>query len=285
VANRLLNSWELVKASARVLQQDKSLLLFPVISFFASVFLILGILVVLVAAEPAQAALAGDDATMFIGAVFFFFYVAEYFVVLFCNAGLVSATLIRLRGGTPTVGEGMRIAAGRAGSILLYAMLSATAGTVLRTIAERAGFIGRFLASLLGAAWGVATFLVVPAMVHEQLGAVDAIKRSVELLKKSWGEQLVAGAGIHIVFNWLTIVSLALFIGGLWCCESVLALPQARAPLCGLLAFWVVGLSLLRATLSGIFSAALYRFAAEGDVGSAFDPQLIQGAFRPRARG
>jgi hypothetical protein len=113
---------------------------------------------------------------------------------------------------------------------------------------------------------------------------VDAIKRSMDLLKKSWGEQLVAGAGINVVFNWLLFFSVLLFCGGLWFTGTMFNSPMASLPLFGLVCFWIVGLSLLRATLSGIFAAALYRFAAEGDAGSAFDPQLIQGAFSPKVK-
>ena len=39
---RLANSWELVKASAQVLQQDKELLVFPIISTIGVVLVTLG---------------------------------------------------------------------------------------------------------------------------------------------------------------------------------------------------------------------------------------------------
>ncbi len=282
--SNLQNSWELVKASGRVLLQDKSLIVFPVISVVLSIVLIVSFLMPLAFMPALHEAMDGPSGSIVTAGLAFLFYVLEYFIIFFANAALVGATTIRLRGGTPSVGAGLRIAASRTGSIFVYAMISATVGMVLRAIAERAGFIGRIIVSLLGAAWGIATFLAVPVLVNEQVGPVDAIKRSMDLLKRSWGEQLVAGAGINIVFNWLTFFSILLFLGGFYVTGVLFQSPAAGLPFYGLLFFWIVGLSLLRATLSGIFSAALYRFAAEGDAGSAFEPRLIQGAFAPKVR-
>lgn len=284
MSNRLQNSWELVKASAKVLEQDKRLLVFPLLSALASVLLVVSFFVPIVAVDSLRQAFDRDQGTGLAAALMFGFYLLQYFVIFFANAALVGATLIRLRGGTPTVGEGLRIAARHIGSIFVYALISATVGMVLRAIAERAGFIGRLITGLIGAAWSIATFLTVPVLVSEEIGPVDAISRSMALLKQSWGEQVVAGAGIGIVFNWLLILSMVLFAGGIWLTAGVFNSPIATMPVCGLLFVWVLGLCLLRATLSGIFAAALYRFAAEGEVGSAFDPQLIQSAFRPTVR-
>ena len=81
--------------------------------------------------------------------------------------------MIRLDGGSPTLGDGLRIANGRIGTILGYAVISATVGVILRAIQERVGFIGRLIAGLLGAGWAVATFLVVPVIVTSDRGAIE----------------------------------------------------------------------------------------------------------------
>ena len=287
MSNRLQNSWELVKASAKVLEQDKGLLVFPLLSGLASVLLAVSFVVPFIVSDSLRAAFDGQNAGWLAGGLTFAFYLSQYFVIFFANAALVGATLIRLRGVTPSFGAGLAVATRHIGSLFVYSLISATVGMVLRAIAERAGFIGRIIISLIGAAWSIATFLVVPVLVSEQLGPVDAISRSMALLKKSWGEQVVAGAGIGLVFNWLTILSLLLFAGGMWLTAGVFNSPIATLPVVGLLFMWLLGLSLLRATLSGIFAAVLYRFAAEGavgELGSAFRPELIQSAFRPTVR-
>lgn len=284
MTNRLQNSWELVKASAKVLEQDKGLLIFPLLSALASIVLVVSFFVPIVAIDSLRTAFDGDQGSGLAAGLVFLFYLFQYFIIFFANAALVGATLIRLRGGTPSIGAGLRVAARHVGSIFVYALISATVGMILRAIAERAGFIGRLITGFIGAAWSIATFLVVPVLVSEEIGPVDAISRSMALLKKSWGEQLVAGAGIGLVFNWLMFFSILLFAGGMWVTAGVFQSPVATLPMIGLVFVWILGLSLLRATLSGIFAAALYRFAAEGEAGSAFAPQLIQSAFSPTVR-
>ena len=41
-------------------------------------------------------------------------------------------------------------------------------------------------------------------------------------------------------------------------------------------------LGLLGSTLNGIYAAAVYRYAAEGETGGYFTPEVVQGAFRPK---
>ncbi len=79
---------------------------------------------------------------------------------------------------------------------------------MLRAIEERVGLIGRIIIGLLGATWTVASFLVVPVLVTRNVGPVDAVKESVLLLKKSWGENLIGHFGLGAVF---VVVYLALF--------------------------------------------------------------------------
>ncbi|WP_338030355.1 DUF6159 family protein [Frateuria soli] len=44
----------------------------------------------------------------------------------------------------------------------------------------------------------------------------------------------------------------------------------------------LVLLSLVQASLQGIYAAALYRYAEAGEGGAGFEPALLQGAFRPK---
>ena len=48
--------------------------------------------------------------------------------------------------------------------------------------------------------------------------------------------------------------------------------------LVGVLAY--VMLALISSTLGGIYSAAVYRYAAEGEMSEQFAPELIRNAFR-----
>jgi hypothetical protein len=62
--------------------------------------------------------------------------------------------------------------------ILAYALISATVGMILRIVSERGKAVGRFVSSIAGMAWNLATYLVVPVLVVERVGPMEPVKRS-----------------------------------------------------------------------------------------------------------
>jgi hypothetical protein len=290
--NSLSNSWELAKASLNVLRSDKELLIFPLISAIGAILVMITFMVPFIASGMLQALAESssrrggadvDGATWLPGLILMFlFYVVTYFVTFFCNTALVGAAMIRLRGGDPTVSDGFRIARERIGTILGYAVISATVGMILRAISERGGIIGQIVSSMLGFGWTVATFLVVPILAIENVGPMDAVKRSVDLLKKTWGENLVANLGIGAVFGWISagvIFLVFLPLMGLGIATESAGL-MIFSVIVLILALTVIGL--IGSALTGIYQAALYRYAVDGEVGGEFDPNTIQQAFKSK---
>ena len=273
---KLSNSWQLVKVSGQVLRADKELLIFPVISSLA---LILVSIVFFLPVTFLAGDLAAEGGGILGYIVLFLFYVVQYSVIFFFNSALVGAAMIRLDGGDPTVADGLRIARERIGAILGYAVIAATVGMVLQIARERAGFLSKIVLSMVGMAWNLATYLVVPVLVTHDLSPMDAIRESARVLKKTWGEQIAGNVGIGFVFGAAFIGLFVLFIPGI-----VLAIATGSGIVIGavvlLFIFAFLALGLLNATLSGIYSAALYRFATQGDAGM-FDSQQLQSAFRP----
>ncbi|MEO8502050.1 MAG: DUF6159 family protein, partial [Vicinamibacteria bacterium] len=199
---RLSNSWSLVKASAAVLNADKELMLFPAVSAVLSILVLVTFAVPSVLAGLFDATALRESGFPLAGyVVAFLFYVVQYFVIFFCNTALVGAALIRLRGGDPTVADGFRLASSRLKPILGYALIAATVGMILRAVSERSGWLGRLVVSLIGLAWNVATFLVVPVLAAENIGPIDAVKKSSEYLRKTWGEQIIGNIGMGSVFG------------------------------------------------------------------------------------
>ena len=273
---RFANSWQLVKSSAAVLQADTELLVFPILSAAGVLLLTASFAVPILVTGSAERV----ESTPLGLVVAFLFYLATYFVIFFCNSALVGAAMIRLRGGDPTVRDGLKIAFGHIGPIFGYALLAATVGVLLRAIQERAGLLGRIVVSLVGFAWSVATFLAVPVLVCENLGPVDAVKRSAELLKKTWGEQVIGNSGIGSVFGLLIVLVI-------FCSVPLLILAASVSPVAligalSVVVFTVISLAILNAALSSIYTAAVYLYAAEGATGSSFQPSMIQGAFRAK---
>src|SRR6266404_2198839 len=220
--NRIYRTWSLMSACWQVLKQDKGLLVFPLISGICCVLLLASFAAPLYLTNhwqpPARDAGSPQQAAYY--GVLFLFYVCNYFVVVFFNSAIVACATLRMRGGEPTVGDGFRAAAARLPMIAGWAVVSATVGLVLRVIEDRSEKVGRFVAGLLGTAWTVVSFLVIPMLVVENKNPFTALKESTILLKKTWGEQVVGNFSFGLIFTVLAIpafllILLAVFSGSL----------------------------------------------------------------------
>ena len=123
----------------------------------------------------------------------------ESTVTIFCNSALLGCAFLRFNGENPTVGDGFRTAFARLPQIFAWALVSATVGLLLKLVEQAHEKVGQFVASLLGTAWSIMTYFVVPVLVVEKTGPMEAVSRSVALLKKTWGEALVGRMGIGLV--------------------------------------------------------------------------------------
>ena len=279
---KLSSSWELVKASARVLKADKELLVFPMISSIGLIIVSALFIIPIFLADAVDTMFLNGSIQVAGVVVVFLFYLVQYFVIFFANTALVGAAMIRLRGGDPTLGDGFRIAFSRFWTILGYALISATVGMILKAISEKSGMLGKIIISIIGFVWNIATYLVVPILAVEGVGPIEAIKRSAGLLRKTWGQQIIGNLGLGTVFG---LIVLVIFVVGIPVIIFAAAGIQSTALtiLVSLLfAFILIAVGLIQSTLNGIYTAAVYQYAADGQTGSFFDPMLIKEAFRPK---
>ena len=282
--SKFSNSWELMKGSARVLKLDKELLVFPLLSGIATILVTVTFIAPFAFIGEGFGALEGlaDDPGYVSYTIAFLYYLALYTAMFFFNTALVGAAMIRLDGGDPTVSDGMRIALDKLPTVLGYAAIAATIGMVLRMIEERVGFLGRIIIGLIGVSWSLATYLTVPVLVTRDVGAVDAVKESASIFKETWGEQVVANAGMGFAFMILFMLMTAMFVAitvVVAPINEVFMLPLAVSFLGG-----IVFLALVKSALEGIYSAALYRFATTGDPGEHFNADVMRQAFRPKKK-
>ncbi len=286
---KIRRSWMLVKASWGVLKADKELALFPIVSGIC-VAIAIAILTggfMLVTGDGAreiadrfeegsnQSWSAADLVTLFL------IYFVTVLIATFFNAALIGATLKRLRGGDPTFRDGLQMASGRIGAILGYSAIAATVGVVIQLIRSRSNTAGELAAGFLNIAWGVATFLVVPVLVAEDIGPTEAIKRSGSLLKKTWGEQIVGNASLGLVGFLATAVVALIGMGLIWGASAIgstVALGGAITVLIILVAIVAVIFSALNA----IYKAAVYEYAADGIAAGAFGQDAMSNAFRQK---
>ena len=174
---RISRSWDLVEESFAVLWADKQLMLFPVLSGISCLVVTLllgtgGLAVFLPALR--EAGITPQNFQHFAKspefmAALFVFYIANYFVIVFFNVALVGVANSRLTGGKWTFDQGLQLAWQRKWVILQWAFVAATVGLVLRMLSERAGFIGKMVISIIGVAWNIACYFVVPVLAFEDL--------------------------------------------------------------------------------------------------------------------
>jgi len=276
---KIRGAWLLAKQSWRVLMLDKALLVFPLLSGFCCLLVLASFAAGAFAAGALQAGKMQGDAAHWL--MIFVFYFVNYFVIVYFNSALLACAMIRFRGGSPTLGQGIRAANARLPQILAWVLLAATVGVVLRTLQERLALLGRIVVALLGAAWTIATYFIVPVLVAEKLGPFDALKRSAELMKETWGESLASYAGIGAATGLITFLGV-LLIGGAASALAV-ATSSMAAAIAGvvLIAAFLVLSALVSSALSTIVLSALYLYAAEKKVPQAFE-SVAQFAFAPK---
>jgi hypothetical protein len=276
---KFARSWALARASMAVLRSDKELLAFPLLSALCAILVAATFLLPLFGFDM----LGQLDRSRGVPAGFyilgFAFYLVQYFVAFFFTTALVGAAMVRLDGGDPTIGTGLRIAAAKWTTILGYAAIAATVGMILRGIEQRAGVVGKLVAGVVGVAWTLATFLAVPVLVAQDVGPVEAVRQSASLLKRTWGEGLIGNGGIGLVG---ALAAVVVMIVGLaltgFLAKAGLGAAAVAAIALSVLA--VVGIGLVQSALGGIYSAALYRYAVNGDAPAGFDGVLLRDAFQ-----
>ena len=274
---KIIRTWELMGESWQVLKQDKSLLVLPFISGICCLLTMISFAVPIFETgfwKPPTHDAATQQQVLYYGTIFLF-YVCNYFIVVFFNAAIVACAAIRMGGGEPTIGDGLRAAFSRLPVILGWALVSATVGLILQIIEDRSDKIGQIVASLLGMAWTIISFLVVPVLVIENKNPFAALQESTVLLKKTWGEQLVSNFSFSGIFFLLmlpafVLTGAAFYLGGVTVGIAVAVLALV----------YLIVLALVQSALQAIFQTALYLYARDGLVPEGFHSDVLGAALR-----
>ena len=263
-------SLALTRMSLQVIKKDKSMLLFPLISGIIS-------LIVMASFFGAWLFMNGFNWEVVQGspvtyALVFLFYLVTYFVVIFFNVAMVACSMRRLEGGDASVRYGLGYAAGRLWDILKWSIVAATVGLILRALSEKAGAVGQAIIGLMGVAWSIATYFVVPVIAFEGVGPFKAIKRSAELLKGTWGEAFLSNLGIGLIFFLLGVIGILPIAAAYLLTTDMVVLLAVFATV---VVYWIF-LGMLSSTASAVLRTALYRYAATGKMPEGFPENAIK---------
>lgn len=284
------SSWTILSQSWGVLKRNKTLVVFPILSGLACLFVAASFLAPLVLSpELRQMALTWfedeangnltPEAQLGLTLGVFAFYFVNYFVIVFCNTALAACALLSFQGDEPTVGTGLQIATARLPHILGWSLLAATVGMVLKAIEERANLVGSIVTGLLGLAWTAATALVVPVLVVEKLGPLDAVKRSTALLKNCWGTGLRGNFRLGLMGLLINLPGALLVMGGI-----ILGTENNSIVPClvggGLGFLYLLAAAVVLTTVKQVFLAGLYYYAVQQEVPAGFTAEAMKGAFQ-----
>jgi hypothetical protein len=272
------HTFELMKMSWHVLQKDRELVFFPIMSA-VTMLITVGTFALVANAtgtmgryndmsnEVPGATMNAGDVTMGIS-IFFL----TTFIGIFFNAALISAALERLRGGDPNISSGLSHAVRHLPAIIGWAIVAATVGLLLQLLRNMAkdNFLGQIAVSMVGGVWAYLTFFVIPVLVAEELGPIAAFKRSKEMFSRTWGNQFAASFGFGLVYMLAVLAALIP--------SALLFFIHPFLGIAGGAFFFAIALGGV-AAMEGIFKAALYQYAA-GETATEFDQTVLSSAYR-----
>lgn len=269
-----------------VLKADKRLVVFPLLSGLCALLVLASFAVPLAVLKPNLVQALDNGARInlpnspIVYAVAFLFYFCNYFVIYFFNAALVHCALMHFRGLEAGPAEGLTAAGRCLPHLLAWSLVSATVGMLLKMVENANEKVGGIVSALLGAGWTVLTYFVVPVLVVEKVGPLDAVKRSGKILSRTWGEAIGGHAGIGWALLPFWLLGLLAVVGGVFAMTKA---PVLGATLLVLAVVYFIVLGLVDATLKGILLAALYLYAKHGEVPAEFDRSALESSFTAKA--
>ncbi len=303
--SRFQRSWMLFKSSVRVIQENRKLLVFPIVIAVCTLVITLFFVAPAVLrptghgyAEAAHWQSIGDSlftpgapaedgqpsnpgltpAAMGYLALLYF---VSMFLATFFNVAFYNEILAALSGRPVSIRRGLRFATTRWKGILVWSLFAGVVGLIIKAIEEKLDFVGRMVARLIGLAWSVTSIFAIPVLVREErsVNPVALLRTSAGMLKRTWGEALIGYAGLTFG-NLLIALGSVLLLGGAVTASIML---QNAWIIAVVGALWLVGLLAwiyLTSVASHVYKCALFLFASDGVVAAPYDPAMLQSAWK-----
>ena len=208
--------WQIAQNSLKVLKANKSLIVFPLLSGISITVLMTSFIIAIMGVAGWDMGNIEKPDTFFTYFIIFAFYIVNYFIVVFFNMALIHCASLYFKGEEPTVKKGIDFSMSKIGNIFTWALFAGSVGAVLKIVQQETGVIGKIITGIIGIVWNIATFFVVPVIAYENMGPIDAFKRSSSLMKEKWGQSIGASFSFGLIqLGILALIAVVSFLIGM----------------------------------------------------------------------
>ena len=160
-------------------------------------------------------------------------------------------------------------------------MRSAVIGVILNAIENSNKKAATVVTSILGMAWSALTYFIVPTLVIEGVGPIQGVKRSISILKDTWGTALIG----NFSMGWVALLLMlpAILIGAI---TIALGVTGDNGIIIvtgiGIIVVWALVVAIWSSAADVVFKAILYNYATGKSLPEFVDQRSLNNAFRSR---
>jgi hypothetical protein len=151
-----------------------------------------------------------------VGIVIYLFVTIFFYNFAYSTTSAI--TYIYMRGRDPSLGDGVKASLGVVGGLIALSIMSVVVALIrmiIRAVARRSPSalgrgVGYMAEGAIGWIWALINYFTIPAMVAEELGAKDGIKRSAGLVRKNFVDVMIKETAVRWGFS---VLAFMFFIG------------------------------------------------------------------------
>lgn len=282
-------SWDLTKTTLGVIRKDKELFAYSILSGFFSLAFLCIMFIPLLFVELRSFAISSNGLDALNIGFYFLVYFILFFIFTFFNFCIVYTAKKRFEGGNAKFFESIGFTLSKIHLVIFWSLLSASVSIVMKIIesfgrkrGKGINIIASIISWIIGTSWSLATIFTMPAIVYYQIGPFKAIGKSVQTLKKTWGESIIRyigfGATEFILFFLGILVGAGLVFAGI-SINSISLIIVAVI----LVSIYFVFLISLFSIATMVFNTALFVYAETGRVPDGFNEDILKSAFKNTA--
>ena len=202
-------------------------------------------------------------------AIWFLFYMIVSIITVFWNAAIIASAYERLSSGTnPSFSYGIGQAIRCLPQILVWGVIAGTVGLFIQILEALAHnddsplplrIVAGLASFIIGIAWWIVTFFMIPMIVLERAGVLDSMGRSTDLFKRTWGEDVTShiGTGLLMFLTILVVTGISVPLMYLGDFEIILGIV--------ILAVGLLFTVLFFSTVESVNRASLFYYAKTGE--------------------